>query len=705
MPFRSRPRTVVATTLTCLVALLASAAASAPAAEKALWGPATLSDGISAFGLYEALGIDTLQMSISWQDIAPTRPAAPADPADPAYRWPVEIDVAAIEGAAHGIRLSLLVARTPPWANGGRAPIWRPTRAQDFADFLTAAARRYPAVRRWMIWGEPNRADRFQPNARNSARGPRAYAAILDASYAALKRASRANIVIGANTWTSGTVKPADFLRWMRLPNRRRPRLDWLGHNPFPFRFPDITAKPLAGGYRDISDIDTISRDARRIYGRVVPLWLSEYTIQSDRGSRVFATYVSRAAQGRYLTAGFRLADALGPAVAGIGWLGLLDDPPASDSANFGLMTYALRKKPAFAAMYRAPSQRLRPKVSTTATVRRARLRTRTGLAVTLTPKSTGPVVVELRRGPAVRARTRVAGRAGRPVTARLRSTHRDPRRLRRARARAARRDRAARRARAVGRTPPFMYKQGRLRRACMTRTNVGAVSAACIALAAGIAAGASAQEYVQPPTAKPGGCPQTGLLVQGTPGANTLTGSPLSDVLRGGGGNDKLEALAGDDCLYGELGNDTLSGGDGDDMLSGAAGNDRASGGAGNDRINGSDGNDTLSGSSGTDRLSGGAGSDTLSGGSGADTLSGGAGNDNFSGGSGVDRITGGSGNDKISGGGGRDRVSAGSGNDRVSARDNVRDTIDCGSGKSDKVTADKIDSVKSNCESVSRK
>ena len=158
-----------------------------------------------------------------------------------------------------------------------------------------------------------------------------------------------------------------------------------------------------------------------------MPLWLSEYTIQSDRGSRVFATYVSRAAQGRYLTAGFRLADALGPAVAGLGWLGLLDDPPTSDSANFGLMTYALRKKPAFAAMYRAPSQRLRPKVSTTATVRRARLRTPTGLAVTLTPKSTGPVVVELRRGPAVRARTRVAGRAGRPVTARLRSSTATP--------------------------------------------------------------------------------------------------------------------------------------------------------------------------------------------------------------------------------------------------------------------------------------
>jgi hypothetical protein len=33
------------------------------------------------------------------------------------------------------------------------------------------------------------------------------------------------------------------------------------------------------------------------------------------------------------------------------------------------------------------------------------------------------------------------------------------------------------------------------------------------------------------------------------------------------------------------------------------------------------------------------------------------------------------------------------------------VRDTIDCGSGTRDKVTADAIDSVKANCESVSRR
>jgi hypothetical protein len=187
-----------------------------------------------------------------------------------------------------------------------------------------------------MIWGEPNRADRFQPNRENDPAGPRAYAPLLDAAYAALKARNPSNKVIGANTWTSGTVKPPDFLRWMRLPSGRPPRLDWFGHNPFPYRRPKLAEGPLPGGFRDISDTDTLSSEVRRTYGRQVPLWLSEYTIQSDHGSIVFATYVSRAVQARYLSAGYAIADQLGSAVAGLGWLGLLDEPPAPDSAKLG---------------------------------------------------------------------------------------------------------------------------------------------------------------------------------------------------------------------------------------------------------------------------------------------------------------------------------------------------------------------------------
>jgi len=405
-----------------LVLVLVLGASPAQAAEKALWGPAALPDGRSAFPLYDELGVDTLQLSLSWADTAPTRPANPTDPADPAYRWPADVTAAAAAAPSHGIRVSLLVTNAPPWANRDRPAIHAPADPGDYADFVTAAARRYRAVRRWMIWGEPNRDDRFQPNAANAATGPRAYAALLDAAYAALKAQSASNTVIGANTWTSGTVKPPDFLRHMRLPGGRPPRLDWFGHNPFPFRTPKLAERPLPGGFRDISDTDTLSDEVRRVYGRRVPLWLSEYTIQSDHGSAVFATFVSRALQARYLTAGYGIADDLGSRVAGIGWLALLDEPPAPDSANWGLLTHGLQRKPVFGAMARAPSERRRPAVRVARTIARATLRGR-GLALRITPRAAGPVTVRLHARGRVRAHVRASGTAGRGRTLRLRAT------------------------------------------------------------------------------------------------------------------------------------------------------------------------------------------------------------------------------------------------------------------------------------------
>lgn len=420
MRFRSSVGGFAAATLATVLLVLALGA-PAHAAEKALWGPAKLPDGRSAFGIYDTLGIDLLQFALSWADIAPTRPADPGDPSDAAYRWPADVTAAAAEAPTHDIGLSLLVTNAPPWSNGNRPPIYAPTNPQDYADFLTAAARRYPAVRRWMVWGEPNRDDRFQPNTKDGPAGPRAYALLLDGAYAALKARSSRNMVIGGNTWTGGTVTPRDFLRFMRLPNGRPPRLDWFGHNPFPFRAPKLADPPLPGGFRDISDTDTLSNEVRRAYRRRVPLWLSEYTIQSDRGSAVFATFVSRAVQARYLTSGYEIGDELGSAVAGVGWLALLDEPPTATSANWGLLTYALQRKPAFNAMVRAPSERLRPTVRVATTITRAALRRR-GLAVTVTPRAAGAVTIELRSGTRVRARVRATGRPARGRTLRLRT-------------------------------------------------------------------------------------------------------------------------------------------------------------------------------------------------------------------------------------------------------------------------------------------
>jgi hypothetical protein len=400
-------------------ALTGPLVARAGAAEKAIWGPLTLPGGGDAFTAYRDLGVDTVQLHLDWPTAAPTAPRNPGDPSDPAYRWPAEVDLGIARAATSGIQVALLVNRSPGWANGGRSPVDAPDPAA-YAAFVAAASRRYRTVRRWMIWGEPNRDDRFLPNAPNSPVGPRAYARVLDAAYGALKAVSRANIVIGGMTWTGGTVKPAPFLQFMRLPNGRPPRLDWYGHNPFPFRFPDLRELNIAGGWRDMSDMDLFADEVKRVYGKSARLWLSEYLVLSDRPSREFESAVSRQAQAQWLTAGFDAADSL-PEVAGIGWLGLLDESEAPDSSNYGLLTARGARKPAYEAFKQAPAVRFRPNIKVAKRVTRRRLK-RPGLRVVVRPKVSGRIVAELRTRRGRRLiRVRRNGSAGKLRAMRLR--------------------------------------------------------------------------------------------------------------------------------------------------------------------------------------------------------------------------------------------------------------------------------------------
>jgi hypothetical protein len=320
--------------------------------EKLIWGPTRLPNGSSAFPTYDELGVDVYQTQLRWPVVAPTRPASPEDPDDPAYRWPADLGYAIAQAREHGIDIAVLATRSPSWANGGRGELWAPD-PSDFAQFLTAASRRYPDVRRWMIWGEPNRVDRFLPNRANSPIGPRSYAPLLDAAYAALKAASPDNIVIGGDTFTGGEVKPKQFVEWMRLPSGEPPRLDWFGHNPYPFRFPDIRKQPIAGGWRDLSDLDTFAEEVERAYrsrGESPRLWLSEFTVQSDHTSRVFKAFASQASQARWLTAGYKAAADV-QQVEGLGWFSLLDQAGGALAAHWGLLTSDGRtEKPAFHA-------------------------------------------------------------------------------------------------------------------------------------------------------------------------------------------------------------------------------------------------------------------------------------------------------------------------------------------------------------------
>lgn len=392
-------------------------AAPAQAAKKSIWGPLTLPDGRSAFALYDRLGVDVYQIQLSWIDAAPARPADPTNPADPAYAWPAQLDEALGAARREGIEVAIMIKGrgTPGWANGGRDPSWAATDPADLANFAAAASRRYPDVRFWMVWGETTQLDNFNPMPANSPVGPRAYARLLDATYGALKAVRRRNRVIGGMTHSAGSVPPEVFIRWLRLPNGRAPRMDFYGHNPLSYRFPSPQPYPQLPRMRDLGDIRRLNADLRRAYkrsGRVPRLWLSEYTISSDHRNRAFSFAVSRAEQARWLRAAYRIADRES-SVFLLGWFSLLDEPlSVPGGLTTGLMTYAGDPKPALRAYRQAPSASAAPRLlSYPRSASRRKLAGR-GVAVRLRPRTRGTHSVELRRGGRVIAvrRTRSRG-------------------------------------------------------------------------------------------------------------------------------------------------------------------------------------------------------------------------------------------------------------------------------------------------------
>jgi len=259
------------------------------------------------------------------------------------------VDDAVAQSDAAGIQVAIMVRGTPPWANGGQDGRWVPNDAHDFENFMFAMGKRYPGIRRWMIWGEPSRGENFQPMKPNDPTAPRAYAKLLDAAYSGLKQASRRNIVIGGMTFTAGDVVPRDWVKWMRLPNGKPPRLDWFGHNPFSRRVPKLADDPLIGGYVDFSSLDDFVRVLDRAYPQKLRLFLSEFTVPTGHKNWLFNFFEPEETAADWLRAALKISRSWNR-IAVLGWYQLYDEParPNGDETLYGLITQSGRRKPAF---------------------------------------------------------------------------------------------------------------------------------------------------------------------------------------------------------------------------------------------------------------------------------------------------------------------------------------------------------------------
>jgi len=340
-----------------VVAVALFAGVSAPAASafsKAIWGQITR-NGVNQFPLYHQLGVGIYEMDLDWSQVAPTRPADPTDPADPAYIWPADVDQAIALAAQYHMRVLLQLANAPAWADGGHSGAgWSPKNPEDFAAFAQAATREYPSVHLWMVWGEPTKSGNFEPMEpaaagrtldRAQQAAPHRYAEMLNDAYGTLKSVSRANLVIGGCTYTTGIIDTEQWIQNLRLPDGKPPRMDMYAQNPFSYEAPSWHSGPSPFGEVQFSDLKRMEGWIQKYLHRTLPLFLSEFTIPTAPDD-TFNFWVEPKLAAKWITDALKLSRGWKEIYA-LGWINVYDDPPITAG---GLLTANGTPKPGFYA-------------------------------------------------------------------------------------------------------------------------------------------------------------------------------------------------------------------------------------------------------------------------------------------------------------------------------------------------------------------
>jgi hypothetical protein len=252
------------------------------------WLAAGSGDLSGRFGELRRLGTDVYRFTLRWDQV---------ERRDNVYDWAWTDSV--VRGLrAHGIAPVVTIWGTPRWSNGGRGPSYAPRNPSALGAFAGAAAARYRGqVKHWVIWNEPNQIRWLRPVS------VRTYTRMLNASYAAIKRASRSAKVAGGVTAPRGNTGGENPVDWIRAMRRYGARLDAYAHHPYPTRPRQET--PWSGGCPwcktiSMADLDRLISEVRRSFpGKRI--WLTEYGYQTNPPDRWLG--VSLARQATYTSA------------------------------------------------------------------------------------------------------------------------------------------------------------------------------------------------------------------------------------------------------------------------------------------------------------------------------------------------------------------------------------------------------------------
>jgi hypothetical protein len=374
--------------LTITIAMLVAAALAAPAADASSRQLTIMQDDAHVRGApdatldeFAALGVDIVKLNLYWDEVAPGGRRKPAgfDGASPgAYSWgSYENAVRAI--LARGMQPFLSIGgRAPDWASRrkGRRGTYRPS-AKEFRLFAEATGRKFPDVRIWSIWNEPNLYSWLSPQRRRGIpQSPSIYRGLYLAGYRGLDATGHGDdtILLGELMPRGGTdarkVPPLAFLREMacldsnfrqyrgRAAKRRRCRkvgrfpTSGLAYHPY-----TLAGGPAVREAIDDAAIGQLSRvrktlDALARRGKLprrLPIWITEFGYQTKPPDR-FATPLRRAPKLMDLSEWIAYRN---PRVHTVAQYKLADDPIVSGFQS-GLRFSDGALKPAYAA-YRMP--------------------------------------------------------------------------------------------------------------------------------------------------------------------------------------------------------------------------------------------------------------------------------------------------------------------------------------------------------------
>ena len=255
-------------------------------------GPGTLAQRLDRL---ERLGVKIVRFNLRWDEVAPRPPALGRDPGDSAYEWDTPDEV--LQGLRRrGLPVVLTLLGTPAWANGGRPWNVPPTHPSTFANFAAAAAARYPWVRHWLIWNEPNLSRFLDPPS------PSLYTRrLLNPAYAAL-HAAIPGVKVGGGVSApraNGGVSPVDWIRGLGAAGAR---LDAYAHHPYPG---NRVETPFSGGCDNrrcetitMANIERLLSEVKRVLGPK-RIWLTEYGYQTTPPEQLVG--ISQARQSLYL--------------------------------------------------------------------------------------------------------------------------------------------------------------------------------------------------------------------------------------------------------------------------------------------------------------------------------------------------------------------------------------------------------------------